>query len=264
MCSVWGCGISPAEYAFRTAEKQGWHPVRFETALFSLTGFIKHRSEDNKEWVVYIEGDGSAWKNRHTLSDDPTPRDPTGLRLALLDPAPNILYLARPGQYSETSSPECDPAYWSDRRYAPELIRTFNNILDKFRAKHDIKKYGLIGFSGGGTLAALLAAFRSDISWLVTVCANLDHAAWTAYHGVSPLVHSLNPADFTDKLQLIPQIHFAGEKDSIVPETVIRSYRKRMSDPAFTKIAVIPGYGHHCCWTKNWKQLQTKQNAVIK
>lgn len=73
ICLVWGCTLSPAEKAFRIAHEHGWHPVRYETELFSLTGFIKHQSEENKDWVIYIEGDGFAWKDRHTLSDNPTP-----------------------------------------------------------------------------------------------------------------------------------------------------------------------------------------------
>lgn len=86
--------------------------------------------------------------------------------------------------------------------------------------------------------------------------ANLNHAAWTSYHGVTTLSGSLNPADFATRLQSVPQIHFVGEKDDIIPESIARDYRSKMTDPSLTKIAVIPGYDHHCCWVQAWPRLQ--------
>jgi hypothetical protein len=48
---------------------------------------------------VYIEGDGFAWKSRTQPSNDPTPNNPTGLKLAAADANANVLYLARPCQF---------------------------------------------------------------------------------------------------------------------------------------------------------------------
>jgi len=49
----------------------------------------------------------------------------------------------------------------------------------------------LIGYSGGGATAALIAARRDDISRLITVAGNLDHDKWTQLHTITPLTHSL-------------------------------------------------------------------------
>ncbi|WP_366518925.1 hypothetical protein [unidentified bacterial endosymbiont] len=54
---------------------------------------------------VYIEGDGFAWRSRQHPSDDPTPHQPTGLRLTAADPQANVLYLARPCQFIATPFP---------------------------------------------------------------------------------------------------------------------------------------------------------------
>ncbi len=59
----------------------------------------------------------------------------------------------------------------------------------------------------------LLAAQRRDVDAVITVAANLDHRAWTAHHGDTPLHCSLNAADFARRLQSVPQVHYAGEKD---------------------------------------------------
>ena len=50
---------------------------------------------------IYIEGDGRAWLNKNRPSLDPTPKNSLALKLAEIDPAPNVIYLARPCQYSK-------------------------------------------------------------------------------------------------------------------------------------------------------------------
>ena len=55
---------------------------------------------------VYIEGDGYAWATTTDPSDDPTPINPLALRLAAVDDAPNVLYLARPCQFRPAGTRE--------------------------------------------------------------------------------------------------------------------------------------------------------------
>ncbi|MEX2353586.1 MAG: alpha/beta hydrolase, partial [Gammaproteobacteria bacterium] len=49
--------------------------------------------------VVYIEGDGRAYVSRHRVSADPVPRNPLAFRLAVVDPSPAVIYIARPCQF---------------------------------------------------------------------------------------------------------------------------------------------------------------------
>ena len=74
---------------------------------FLLTAY--HRiAEPGEALTVYIEGDGQAWLSRSRLATDPTPTDPVALRLAALDPSPNVVYLARPCHYTDPrSDPSC-------------------------------------------------------------------------------------------------------------------------------------------------------------
>ncbi|NIQ12880.1 MAG: alpha/beta hydrolase, partial [Candidatus Dadabacteria bacterium] len=78
-----------------------------------------------------------------------------------------------------------------------------------------------VGYSGGGTVAALIATRRNDVSSLTTIAANLDHAEWTRLHHISPLTGSLNAVNFIDKIENIDQLHFVGGKDKIVPKEII-------------------------------------------
>jgi hypothetical protein len=244
---------SPVERAQAIAAAYGWQPVQFQSGGFRLFGFIKIGGGD-KILRVYIEGDGFAWKSPYTVSADPTPRNPMGLRLAVRDQGTNVLYLGRPCQYTGSGDVACDPGYWSVRRYAPEIVSALSSAIDQAKQMVQASSVGLAGFSGGGVIAALLAAQRNDAVWLTTIAANLDHQAWAAHHGVTPLNGSLNPADLAQALQSVPQIHFIGGKDEKVPESVVRSYVSRMTDPGLTEIRIIPEYDHQCCWAEDWQQ----------
>ena len=81
----------------------------------------------------------------------------------------------------------------------------------------------LVGYSGGGTLAALLAARRADVCQLITVASNLDIERWASHHKVSPLWGSENPASYGAALQHLPQYHLIGGDDQVVPATIVLS-----------------------------------------
>ena len=252
-----GCGQffqPPREKAHTFAISHGWNPVHFNSNGFPLTGFMKRGAKTGGILRVYIEGDGFSWKNRYDLSKDPTPKDPVALRMAITDNGSNLFYLGRPCQYCKdiAEAPLCRPQYWSTHRYSSEIIDAMSISIDQVMKRTKAESVELVGFSGGGTVAALLSARRSDVVWFATVAANLDLQAWTSLHRVTPLNKSLNPADFIATLQAVPQIHFVGNKDKKVPEVIIRSYLDRMTDHSMSKIVLLPGFDHNCCWVEQW------------
>lgn len=230
----------------------GWREESFRTPVFQLRGWSKGLDAGAKTLVVYIEADGSPWVTRYKLASDPTPRDPLALRLAVKDPAPAVLYLARPCHHTRKTDPACRAEYWSSHRYAPEVIGSVSAAIDAAKARAGATAVRLVGYSGGGAVAALVAARRLDVAGLVTVAANLDHAAWTAHHKVTPLTGSLNPADNAARVQAIPQVHYVGADDRIVPREIVEAYVRRMSDRADTRIVEMKGFDHGCCWERAW------------
>lgn len=230
----------------------GWQEEAFRTPTFQLRGWSKGLAAGSRTLVVYIEADGSPWVTRFKLANDPTPRDPVALKLAVKEPAPAVLYLARPCHHTRKTDPKCHPAYWSTHRYAPEVVTAVSAAIDAAKARAGAAQVRLIGYSGGGAVAALVAAGRRDVSGIVTVAANLDHAAWTAHHKVSPLTGSLNPADRAAKLQGVRQVHYVGAKDRIVPRKIVEAYARRMTDRASTRIVEMKGFDHGCCWERAW------------
>ncbi len=199
---------------------------------------------------IYIEGDGLAWLTSSIPSDNPTPLNPTGLKLFLADPEVCKLYLARPGQYAQGQVP--DRMYWTSHRFSSEVIRAYGAILDEIKIEYSPDSFVLFGYSGGGAVAAILAAQRSDISGLVTVAGNLDTDKWTGLHSLTPLTGSLNPADFASDLETIPQIHLIGGKDHNMDAAVFFSFRARCSSPGTIRYKIYDQFDHGCCWDRAW------------
>ena len=120
----------------------------------------------------------------------------------------------------------------------------------------------LVGFSGGGTIAALLAATRDDVDRLITVAGNLNHQAWTTHHSISPLSHSLNPADYREQLAHIEQIHFVGANDKVIPPFLTQQFVTDLPDNSQAKVVVVPNQEHGCCWEDIWADLMQQSRMI--
>jgi hypothetical protein len=227
-----------------------------EAGGFRLLGFERTAPEAAARGgmlVIYMEGDGRAWIHPWQPASDPTPTDPVALRLAAKDPARPLLYLARPCQY--LPAPGCAVALWTDERLSPAVVAAFQQAIDDAKQRSGAVRIGLVGYSGGGALAALLAERRDDAVWLVTVAANLDLAAWVRLHGVDPLTGSLDPAASVARIAALPQVHFVGGDDRIVPESVVASFVARLPATAPARLITVPGFDHECCWAEHWPDL---------
>lgn len=258
-----GCAsiAPPAErhnLARSLAAGQGWQATTIKAGQFDLTSFAPPASAQIPELTIYIEGDGFAWISGTQPSADPTPRDPLALRLALAQPKGTAAYLARPCQFADAEATGCNSRYWTEARFAPEVITAMGQGIDHLKQQFGAAKIALVGYSGGGAIAALIAARRQDVSRLVTVAGNLDHQAWTDLHGINPLGGSLNPAEVTDDLRRIPQWHFVGGKDSNITPSLVNGFADRF--PAQTRpiVRVIPSFDHRCCWVENWPMLWSR------
>ncbi len=242
--------------ADRMAVDQGWHAVSLSTETFDLVSYVPDGYGAGERLTVYIEGDGFAWRTPSLPSSDPTPIDPLALKLALAHPGGNAAYLARPCQYNrETERHPCPQRYWMGSRYAPEVLAAMSSALDQLKQRFKARRLTVVGYSGGGAIAALLAAERDDIDHLVTVAGNLDHRAWTSKHRIKPLKGSLSPVERVERLKHIRQWHFAGGNDKIVPADLIQSFVDRFPAGSPVAVLIMPEFDHHCCWIGNWPRL---------
>ncbi len=240
--------------ADRIAAAAGFQKSVIRTSWFALTAYVRIKNPGGPIHV-YIEGDGTAWLSRNRLSDDPTPRTPLVLELAALDPASNVAYLARPGQYAPDGIPGCDAAYWSEKRFAGEVIDAMNRAVDELCRRAGAGEIHLVGYSGGAAVAVLVAARRSNVASLRTVAGNLDPEAVNRHHRVSPFVDATNPMDVAAKLRDLPQRHFVGSQDSVIPPGMAESFLRRAGKPDFRAITVVTGAAHTRGWSERWKEL---------
>lgn len=251
-----GCmtSISPAELPGTEGVGKGRY---IETEHFSLFSQSSNR-EASKALRVYIEGDGQAWLSRHRLSSDPTPRTKLVQRLMAKDHAVNRAYLARPCQYvmGQGKSRNCDKRYWSSHRFSEAVVVAMGQALDVLAMEG--QKIELVGYSGGGTIAMLLAARRSDIVSVRTIAGNLDHAAFSAHHQVTPLHGSLNPIDEAGKLTRIPQIHWFGSKDRVIPPFIAEKFAKAQGKASCVVTQEVAQASHKDGWERAFPALLTQ------
>ena len=248
-----GCSTPPREATLHLAQYSGFTEVSFPTEHFTLYGQFRPSDHGERETLrVYIEGDGHAWSTRTRPSGAPTPRDPVGLRLAMADPSHDpLLYLARPCQFVTGSDlRNCSTKYWTSARLAPEIIDSLNEAINKAKATCGAEKIILVGFSGGGGVAALLAARRVDVIFLGTVAGNLDTDAWAKLHGISPLAESLNPIAVAPSLQNIPQLHLSSADDTIMPPEISERFCRAAQRPRSCR--VVKDVQHGGEWQAAW------------
>ena len=239
------------------ATQKGWSKVIINTSSFSLLSYLSPHKK-GPELTIYIAGDGLAWVSRSKPSANPTPGNPIALKLALQDDNRPVAYLARPCQYIRLSlSRECNSSLWTNARFSAKVIASINEAISQLKKRTNSSRINIVGFSGGGAIAALIAARRKDVKLLVTVAGNLDHLTWTQTHNVSPLIGSLNPVDYWKNLIDVTQVHFVGSRDRVMPPKIAEAYKKQFVGTYRPEIRVVRGADHHCCWVKQWKAILT-------
>ncbi|HTH95252.1 MAG TPA: hypothetical protein VL550_08470 [Rhodocyclaceae bacterium] len=250
-----GCAqIDRNEHADSLARPAGLVREQIATEGFVLTAWSRIYRPD-QTINLYIEGDGLAWLNTREPSPDPTPRAATGLALAAADAASNVVYLARPCQFTPMDmNPRCSIASWTGRRFSPDIVASMNEAIDRIIKRTPGQQINLIGYSGGAAIAVLVAAQRYDVASIRTVAGNLDSEYINRTHGVSAMPESLNPIDFATRVANIPQMHFNSGADTVVtPEVAQRFVAAENSRCAH--VQTIPGIAHDGDWQRRWPEL---------
>jgi pimeloyl-ACP methyl ester carboxylesterase len=249
--------LSPIEQSRSIATQAGFTEVRLPDAR--LRAYLKHRpvaGSEGSSVTVYIESDGAPWRLPDEPPADPTPHKPMVLRMAASDPSRSVAYLGRPCQYLESADlATCNPALWMRGRFSEDAVVASNQAVSRIKEAAGVGRVNIVGYSGGGSMAALVAARREDVACLVTIAAPLDTDAWTRAIDVSPLDYSLNPADVASRLARLPQTHFQGGKDDLVPPATSARFLKEAPG---AKVINKADFDHACCWEDAWAQLRSE------
>lgn len=254
-------GAQRTAFAERVAVSAGLSSTGIGTSPLVMRGFARMRQRGD-DLVVYLEGDGRAWISRTMPSTDPTPVNPVALKLAVLDPSPNLAYLGRPGQYGVV---DVDPRYWLGARFSRDVVKSYLTAIRALATSVQAPAVHLVGYSGGGAIAALVAAELAAEGvpvTLRTVAGNLDIAAWVQMRRISPLEDSLNPADFVTALEQVPQIHLAGLRDRQVPAGVLDAFLVRMPRRSCVQVISVDA-DHAGPWEAVWRSVLAERPACL-
>lgn len=220
----------------------------FTQRIYQKEGFniftLEKISNKEKPLRIYIEGDGFAYATKSRPSVDPTPRSNFLLDLILLDDSENLLYIARPCQYID--SDKCEEKYWTQERFSSEIIQAISMVVDYYK-DYQIE---LVGYSGGAFVAMQLK--QKNIKNLRTMAGNLDLEAFVNFHKIS-VINAIN-LDY-QRLANLPQIHFIGAEDEIIPLEIIFSYQKRLRNKNCINFKIIDEASHYKGWNVSWKDL---------
>jgi pimeloyl-ACP methyl ester carboxylesterase len=243
---------TPAQRVDEIAVSQGFQRVLAQGSEFSHVVYLKGAPVPAQAVHMYLEGDGSPHRRKHIASHDPTPRNPLMLRLMALDPAPAV-YLGRPCYHGLSEDLNCSAELWTVQRYSPRVIDSMLVALSGLIKKN--QPVVLLGYSGGGALAMLLAERLPNVKAVVTIAGNLDTDAWTELHDYLPLVGSINPVTRSPLPLAIRQLHLAGGKDKNIPPEIIERAARRQPGAEFL---LMEEHRHACCWERDWPAILAK------
>ena len=242
------------------AGKNGFTLQEVDVGDFVITTYQKIQHPELKEFVFYIEGDGKAFANGFPTKD-PTPLNQLLFKLATFDSRSNIIYLARPCQYTDKAkNTKCNNSfYWASGRMGEEVVKATNSAITNISKTG---KYNIVGYSGGGGMAILVASMNNTkVLSIVTIAGNLDVAKFKELHSIKPyfgpwvtyIDDSLNPLDYTDAIRNIPQIHFSGKNDEIVSPIIADNFVKKCNSNLVKQI-IVPKTDHVTGWEKVWRK----------
>lgn len=238
------------------AAEHGFEIIRLPTDSFVLTAFSRGRGHSGAMTTLYIEDDGFVWtqasgrgRPEAEVLNDPTPKSPLALQMAVSDPAAMVYVLARPCQYArDLDWRGCAFPWWNDLRFSAKAVQSMSQAMDELKAQGHIREFRLIGARGGGIMATLLAAERTDVRELITAAAPLSNVL---------------PPETASRLGFVRQIHFAGENDVVAPVTGLDAFVGQLPGPAKARTFVTLGTDHICCWAEKWPELLRTAEAVL-
>jgi pimeloyl-ACP methyl ester carboxylesterase len=253
--SLQGCADTAETYADQLADAAALHREDLPTKPFTITTYARITSL-NQPIAVYLDGDFLGW----TATTDPGVPAPAeqalGLRLAALDPSPNVLYIAHPCELTNGDE-ACDPAALAHGRYASLVMIDINRAIDHFAVPFIHPSLNLVGVSGGAAVAVLLAARRHDVASLRTVAGNIDPLGAARAHAADINDDLIDPLPIAPRIALLPQQHLVGSQDTATPPFLANNFVKALGPTACASVVEFTEATHTTGWEEIWRSRAT-------
>ena len=191
--------------------------VPIDSGEYKIATWQKIQNPTDSHIHIYIEGDGNSFDAYGRPTNNPTPHGMLVRDLVASDDFANVAYVARPCQFIKTKN--CSESDWTSGRFAKKIIDAETTAVRRIAGD---KKITLIGYSGGAMVSGLIIAQNPELKvekW-ITVAGVLDHKKWTGYFGDAPLNESMN----MEFLPNVPQKHFVGGRDDVVPYDLAKNW----------------------------------------
>lgn len=221
-------------FSVQANEISTWNRLILSGGSHIMIGFAPPELKQAEILNIFIEGDGEPG---------------VALKLAQ-ETGGDSVYIGRPCQYLKaTRFNSCNRELWTSHRYSQAVVDSMDMAISIMKQQYQASQIRLVGYSGGGAIASIIASKRSDVALLVTVAGNLDHKWWSEFNDSAPLSGSLNPVDYSSALEAVPQIHLIGDHDFVVPGSVLMSYLSKFKSREKVKSYLVGGADHTCCWS---------------
>ncbi len=236
LSQIIGCALP----AYNVLEEAGADYDVVSTGYFKHLVSIRHDDHKNGVVVVYIEGDGLPWVSRTRVSYEPTADNPLLLNWFVGVEMPSM-YLGRPC-YFDLNDEHCSAYWYTHGRYSNDvvdsMVRAVENVLPE-------RPLILVGHSGGGTIAMLIAERLDYVKAVVTIAGNLQVQEWIAHHKYSALKGSLDPSEGAVLDDGVSQMHFYSTDDEVIKSEWITSFA---AGQPHAKVTEFPVVGHSVGW----------------
>ncbi|SDW62539.1 lipase family protein [Nitrosomonas communis] len=239
---------TPSDLIQKQATSHGFLNQHLTGKEFTLISYFNKSFCTENKIHIYIPDDGTPWNTRNSIAFDPTSRYSLLLDLMALDDTASQ-HLGRPCYLGQHQSEACHFLYWTYWRYSEAVVESMSYALQQQLTNYPDCKVTLIGYSGGGTLAMLIAPKLPHVKTVVTIAGNLDIDAWSELHSYTSLEGSLNPAALAPLPPHIKQLHLLGKADRNIPPTIVELTLQRQPEP---QILHFEDFTHQCCWKKIW------------
>jgi dienelactone hydrolase len=230
----------------------GYRVVTVQGTQFAHAVVVPDGQKSAPTLWVFLEGDGQPWLDGgRRIARDPSPKIPLAFDLFKNSSVPRA-YLGRPCYFSHAQDVGCNPSLWTSARYGEAAVASMASALKKLVRENSTHRVILLGYSGGGALAYLVAPRVPAVSAVVTISGNLDIDAWTREHHFVSLSESDNPATVSALDRRITQIVIVGGRDVNVPRSSIREFLDRQQPQ---EVWFYDDQDHACCWRRDWPSI---------
>ena len=170
------------------------------------------------------------------------------------------VFVGRPCYYGLNKDLGCDPELWTFSRYSKDVVSSMAKVVQDLSVQGGYEEIRIIGYSGGGAIARLMASDIPNLVGILTVAANLDIDAWTTLHKYLPLHDSENPANLPPLPFDIVHVQAIGGKDKVVPRSITRDYLNKGNA---LEVWTYPDFDHVCCWVDEWPSVLARFEANL-